>query len=191
MVGFGQTTEHHPTFTSTASGSSFFTWALCFVSTDRKQSINRCAGFRLCPWVRSDGKVQRRNSASSAADCACLFSSVSRLLSVTKSPWYQLPAQLALIAREFSLPSVGGVSLYLCLPSNDVQPAGPGYFSTSPSGSESAMKPRLVEEIWTMLWANYLDEESSGIAEGVKGVYGLRQSRRSLAFHVCEIILTV
>lgn len=84
-----------------------------------------------------------------------------------------LPAQLALIAREFSLPSVGGVSLYLCLPSNDVQPAGPGYFSTSPSGSESAMKPRLVEEIWTMLWANYLDEESSGIAEGVKGVYGL------------------
>ncbi|KAL8291684.1 hypothetical protein RQP46_001942 [Phenoliferia psychrophenolica] len=68
-----------------------------------------------------------------------------------------LPAQLALIAREFSLPSLGGVSLYLCLPAE-----------------LESTKPRLLDETWSILWHGHFDDDSHDVIESMKGVGGLR-----------------
>ncbi|SCV70071.1 BQ2448_1465 [Microbotryum intermedium] len=109
----------------------------------------------------------------------------------------QLSAQVALIAREFSLPSIGGVALYLCLNnatrSNDSTPfdrrrsratsaslsTGPGDVSSRPASILSTnecyetgfLKPRILEETWGSLWSAFLDPlEIAG--EGVQGPFG-------------------
>jgi hypothetical protein len=93
----------------------------------------------------------------------------------------QLSAQISLVAREFSLPSIAGVSLYLCLPSQAPHWSASGIstsnefpFPTAPPSSAEGLKPRLVEEIWSTLWFSHLDEELCATAEGMKGVNGMR-----------------
>ncbi|KAK4700982.1 6-phosphogluconolactonase, partial [Phenoliferia sp. Uapishka_3] len=71
----------------------------------------------------------------------------------------QLQAQLALIAREFSLPSLGGVNLYLCLPES--------------GGAMSGLKPRLMDETWSMLWHGHFDSETQSSIEPLEGVGSL------------------
>ncbi|GAA5866937.1 hypothetical protein JCM1840_005911 [Sporobolomyces johnsonii] len=95
-----------------------------------------------------------------------------------------LSAQVSLIAREFSLPSIAGICVYLCLPSDQSTPVP---WATSPDSSRysfssaaerrggqeltAATKPRLTDDTWSILWAGYLDDD--GQAEGILGVGGL------------------
>ncbi|GAA5959835.1 hypothetical protein JCM21900_005246 [Sporobolomyces salmonicolor] len=95
-----------------------------------------------------------------------------------------LSAQFSLIAREFSLPSMAGICVYLCLPPDQSAPATwpispnssryPFPSSASLSGGQdlaSATKPRLTEDSWSILWAEYLDGD--GHVEGNLGMGGL------------------
>ncbi|KAI5478584.1 6-phosphogluconolactonase [Pseudohyphozyma bogoriensis] len=91
-------------------------------------------------------------------------------------PPVQLSAQLSLIAREYSLPSIGGLSLYLCLPpdtsaSHGFQPQGFAFGSSS--ASESGAKPRIVDEIWSVLFEAYLSRERSWTVQSAQGMNGL------------------
>lgn len=67
----------------------------------------------------------------------------------------QLPAQAQLIAREFSLSSISGIQLYLCLPKSPTSRA------------------RLTESSWRVLWADHLEGRSH--AETLRGANGLRK----------------
>ncbi|SCZ90407.1 BZ3500_MvSof-1268-A1-R1_Chr9g10822 [Microbotryum saponariae] len=108
-----------------------------------------------------------------------------------------LSAQVALIAREFSLPSIGGVALYLCLNnSTNVTPSVPmarrisratsASLSTAPDDVSSRpasmlstneyhepemFKPRILEETWGTLWAAFLDPLGV-VGESVQGPFG-------------------
>ncbi|GAA6032647.1 hypothetical protein JCM8097_004860 [Rhodosporidiobolus ruineniae] len=91
-----------------------------------------------------------------------------------------LSAQVSLIAREFSLPSIAGVALYLCLPGHPPPPTYPaidgqhGYFPptvTPPPQDSSGFKPRLTSESWSAIWDEHLDPE--GQAQGMAGMGGL------------------
>ncbi|GAA5971057.1 hypothetical protein JCM11641_004127 [Rhodosporidiobolus odoratus] len=92
-----------------------------------------------------------------------------------------LSAQITLIAREFALPSIAGVDLYLCLPPS--QPASalpppqsePSGYSFPPSASTiqpiCGSKPRLTAEVWQILWSDYFDPKMQ--VQGMPGVHGL------------------
>ncbi|GAA6002994.1 hypothetical protein JCM10207_001933 [Rhodosporidiobolus poonsookiae] len=93
-----------------------------------------------------------------------------------------LSAQVSLVAREFALPSIAGVCLYLCLPTSQPPlplPAPPqdqsGY--PFPPSAHSApqdfggTKPRLTDDTWSVLWSDYFDTDAQ--VEGMGGVGGL------------------
>ncbi|GAA5854044.1 hypothetical protein JCM8547_008204 [Rhodosporidiobolus lusitaniae] len=89
-----------------------------------------------------------------------------------------LSTQVALIAREFALPSVAGVGLYLCLsPTSQASqplPAPPdhnGYLAPHPASSPSGWKPRLTEDVFQILFADYFDPDAQ--VDGMPGVNGL------------------
>ncbi|GAA5931315.1 hypothetical protein JCM3775_004991 [Rhodotorula graminis] len=91
-----------------------------------------------------------------------------------------LASQVSLIAREYGLPSVAGMSLYLALPSDSststTSAIQHGMSSWSPhlSGPQAVdggLKPRLTDEFWPALWADYFHDE--GVAHGMAGAGGL------------------
>ncbi|GAA5896343.1 hypothetical protein JCM6882_000990 [Rhodosporidiobolus microsporus] len=89
-----------------------------------------------------------------------------------------LSAQVSLVAREFALPSIAGVSLYLCLPGAPPQPAAlpyptdSGYPSPSsaqpPAQPVAGFKPRLTDEAWMACFADYFDPDAH--VEAMSGV---------------------
>ncbi|KDE03895.1 hypothetical protein MVLG_05649 [Microbotryum lychnidis-dioicae p1A1 Lamole] len=108
-----------------------------------------------------------------------------------------LSAQVALIAREFSLPSIGGVALYLCLNNStnfttsvpmarrisratsaslstapdDVSSRPTSMLSTNEFHEPEMFKPRILEETWGTLWAAFLDPLGV-VGESVQGPFG-------------------
>ncbi|GAA6048442.1 hypothetical protein JCM3770_003759 [Rhodotorula araucariae] len=93
-----------------------------------------------------------------------------------------LAAQVSLVAREYGLPSVAGMCLYLALPSSNSAPIHQPDTSASPypfpspaltltSASPTGLKPRLTDESWPALWSDYYDEEST--IQAIQGAGGL------------------
>ncbi|KAK4055634.1 hypothetical protein OIV83_000180 [Microbotryomycetes sp. JL201] len=66
-----------------------------------------------------------------------------------------LPSQLAAIAREYGLPSTGGLVLYL-LSTIDPWSASP---APMPGASGLENGPRIGEEAWSMLWHSFFEDE--------------------------------
>ncbi|GAA5826541.1 hypothetical protein JCM11251_002416 [Rhodosporidiobolus azoricus] len=80
-----------------------------------------------------------------------------------------LSAQVSLVAREFALPSIAGVSLYLCLPDGLPPPAPLPYgqhgypfpaAAPPPTQSSAGLKPRLTDEAWMACFADFFDPEA-------------------------------
>ncbi|GAA5952936.1 hypothetical protein JCM3765_003011 [Sporobolomyces pararoseus] len=89
-----------------------------------------------------------------------------------------LTAQAQIIAREFSLPSISGISIFLLLPRS--QPAPPIPTTSDPvepsipsssSYNQVGRRVRLTESSWKILWANHLD--GSNEVQPISGVNGL------------------
>ncbi|KAM0788836.1 hypothetical protein ACM66B_002922 [Microbotryomycetes sp. NB124-2] len=71
-----------------------------------------------------------------------------------------LPSQLAAIAREYGLPSTGGLVLYL-LSTVDPWSASP---APLPGATGLEGGPRIGEEAWNMLWHSFFDDELDQLA---------------------------
>ncbi|KAK4057866.1 hypothetical protein OIO90_001085 [Microbotryomycetes sp. JL221] len=71
-----------------------------------------------------------------------------------------LSSQLAVIAREYSLPSTGGLLLFL-LSTNDPSPAS---LTPLPGASGLEGGPRIGEEAWSMLWSSFFEDEVDSLA---------------------------
>ncbi|SCV70615.1 BQ2448_3377 [Microbotryum intermedium] len=73
-----------------------------------------------------------------------------------------LSSQLAAIAREYGLPSTGGIAIYLL---STIDP-----FSATPTplpgsvGLAGADGPRIGEEAWSLLWARLFQEDGAGLS---------------------------
>ncbi|GAA5900184.1 hypothetical protein JCM8208_002043 [Rhodotorula glutinis] len=91
-----------------------------------------------------------------------------------------LASQVSLIAREYGLPSIAGICLYLALPSDGSTSSASaiqhGMSSWSPhlSGPQAVdvgFKPRLTDEFWPALWSDYFQGEADG--QSMAGASGL------------------
>src|SRR6201999_2112044 len=76
-----------------------------------------------------------------------------------------LKAQLGAIAREYSLPSTGGMMLYLA--SSPTSPAVSG--SGSPSTATQGLGPRITDHVWSLLWHRVLRSEREDSARSLLG----------------------
>jgi hypothetical protein len=92
-----------------------------------------CAGLGLLVGFRCFGQVQRRDPHPSASN-GMFLADRTRVMYQSSSFPLKLPAQLNAIAREFSLPSIGGLTLHLSLVENG-----------------QTMKPRITEEACAFL----------------------------------------
>lgn len=70
-----------------------------------------------------------------------------------------LGGQLYAISREFGLPSIGGLNIYLC----DDGEGNPG--------------PRVSEETWSFLWARYFDENADDLYQEITNPPSVLYSR--------------
>ncbi|KAG0140792.1 hypothetical protein CROQUDRAFT_99612 [Cronartium quercuum f. sp. fusiforme G11] len=85
-----------------------------------------------------------------------------------------LSSQLGAIAREYGLPSTGGMLLYLI----------EGSARLGEIGSQMAGGPRIGEDAWQMLWAGiFEEEEAAAAAEELLAREKLEAERESLQFH--------
>jgi hypothetical protein len=87
----------------------------------------------------------------------------------TLMPLYPtLGAQLYAISREYGLPSIGGLTVYLC------------------EDGEGNLGPRIGEETWPFIWARYFDEQAENlyhdITSPVPSFYSPGHARRSSSF---------
>ncbi|GAA5897817.1 uncharacterized protein JCM6883_000830 [Sporobolomyces salmoneus] len=128
----------------------------------------------------SKSYVQALNPGLAASSEFAEFGSSQESVFLPLQP--TLPAQARLVAEEFSLSSINGISLYLCLPSPADTPLSPTPLSPRANPSEMS-SPRLevqtrpdsrirfTESSWKVLWADYLQ---NGIdAKPMPGVNGL------------------
>ncbi|GAA5844398.1 hypothetical protein JCM9279_006286 [Rhodotorula babjevae] len=92
-----------------------------------------------------------------------------------------LASQVSLIAREYGLPSVAGMCLYLALPahSSSSTPTNLQYGTHSwsphlsgPQAVDVGLKPRLTDEFWPALWSDFFQDDD-GVRQGMVGASGL------------------
>ncbi|SDA02263.1 BZ3500_MvSof-1268-A1-R1_Chr7-3g09598 [Microbotryum saponariae] len=75
-----------------------------------------------------------------------------------------LSSQLAAIAREYGLPSTGGIVIYL------LSTIDPFSVTATPlpgsAGLAGADGPRIGEEAWSLLWSRLFEEDGAGLSTG-------------------------